>query len=250
MFLSVSQSYFKHRCFGKTVLTVAVLTLSLATHAGPSTSSSGVVENSADKTQSDEVSSQNRMPPARSQGPGFPRWPQHQQRNKGIIPPPPPGPYTSSALKDYSVAVPSSGYHTGRSPSRDNTVSPVPMARFSPDVPWPTNLRPAQRQPQYGVSEQGSRYSKPFYGPVTNNNYGKYNDGNSAALYRNDRTMNASRWMPGMTMTPPGPYNNRLNYVPNYRSYYGPQYRSGSGSRYAGPAINDNGMRFNNPAAR
>jgi len=49
-----------------------------------------------------------------------------------------------------------------------------------------------------------------------------------------------------MTMTPPGPYNNRLNYVPNYGSYYGPQY----GSRYGGPVINNNGMRSANPASR
>jgi len=246
MFLSVSQSHFKQTCLSKTALTVAVLMLSLAARAG----SSGAVEKAVEEVPSDAQLSQERMSSAREQGSAFPHWPQRQQESKEIIPPPPPGPYSSSALSDYSVPAPPSAYHAARPGSHRSTnnaaATPVPMETFSPDIPWPTNLRPERRQPNYRGSEQGFHPVKPFYGPMTKTNHGHYNYGNRSVSRRNNTGMNASRWMPDMTMTPPGPYNNRLNYVPNYGSYYGPQY----GSRYGGPVINNNGMRSANPASR
>ncbi len=245
MFLSVSQSRFKQTGLRKTALTVAVLMLPLVVHAG----SSEVAKKAVDKVQPEP--SQERMPDARAQNFNFPHWPQHQQQNAEIIPPPPPGPYTSSALSDYSVAAPSPAYRAGRQGARrasnGNAVTPVPMATFSPDIPWPTNLRPEQRQPNHRLSEQGGHHVKPFYGSVPSNNYGNYNYANRSAPYPSDRGMNTSRWMPNMTMTPPGPYNNRLNYMPNYGSYYGPQ---SHGSRYARPVNNNNGTRSANPASR
>jgi len=246
MFLSVSQSHFKQTCLSKTALTVAVLMLSLAARAG----SSGAVEKAVDEVPSETQLSQERMSGASEQGSAFPRWPQRQQENRKIIPPPPPGPYSSSALSDHSVPVPPSVYHAARSGSHRSTnnaaATPVPMETFSPDIPWPTNLRPERRQLNHRGSEQGLHPVKPLYGPMTKTNNGNYNYGNRSVSRRNNTGMNASRWMPGMTMTPPGPYNNRLNYVPNYGSYYGPQY----GSRYGGPVINNNAMRSANPASR
>ncbi len=243
MFLSVSQSHFKQTCLSKAALTVAVLMLSLTARAG----SSEAVEKTVDEVPSDAQLSQEPMRGARKQGFALP---QRQLESRKIIPPPPPGPYSSSALSDYSVLVPPSAFHAagpGQHRSTNNTAAtPVPMETFSPDIPWPTNLRPERRQPNYQGSEQGSRHVKPFYGPMTKTNHGNYNYGNRPVSRMNNTGMNASRWMPGMTMTPPGPYNNRLNYVPNYRSYYGPQY----GSRYGRPVISNNGMRSANPASR
>ena len=36
------------------------------------------------------------------QGIKFPRWPEHRRANREMIPPPPPGPYMSSALSEFS----------------------------------------------------------------------------------------------------------------------------------------------------
>ena len=87
---------------------------------------------------------------------------------QGSIPPAPPGPYISTGLQDITAAstmaeMPSSSVK----PSLDNKMpqvevakpvsssekasqnfTDVPMQTFSPDIPWPTNMRPtAQRYP-------------------------------------------------------------------------------------------------------
>jgi len=270
MFLSVSQLRFKQIRFkqtGSATLTLALLMLSLSAQAGLPE----VAEQVADKAQSDmppaKSSAQNQMLDVRAPVSNYPRWPQHRQGNKMIIPPPPPGPYNSSALSDYSVAVPV--HQTSRpAPRRTSNYkgsakgSPaVPMATFSPDRPWPKNLRPAPPQPNHRVSGQGSHPvqppSTPLYAPMGNRSYGRSQKAYPGS-YRNTPRMNAprlntprmdsmgmnsSRWMPNMTMTPSGPYNNQLNYAPNYRSNYGSQY-------YGRPKINNNATRSANPAYR
>ena len=261
MFLSVSQSRFTQTDFAKPALTVALLVLSLAVHAG----SSEAVEEAADKASDMSSTGQPTGQPA--QASNSPRWPQHQQGNKVIIPPPPPGPYNSTALSDYSVAAPANRVRRP-APRRSSNYNAsakapaaVPMATFSPDRPWPKNLRPVPRQPEQRVPGQGSHPAKPpsasFYAPKGNRNYGRSQKAyqrpymnapgmNAPGMNTpriNNMGLNSSRWMPNMTMTPPGPYNNRLNYAPNYGSNYGPRY-------YGRPAINNNATRSANPAYR
>jgi len=259
MSLSVSQSRFKQTGTATSALTLTLLLSSLAVYAG----SSQVDEETADRAQSSGQSSQWQMQETGAQATGYPRWPQHRQGNEVIIPPPPPGPYNSSALSDYSVIAP---VHHARKPaprrpaeynSPVNEPAAVPMATFSPDRPWPKNLRPEPRQPDYRAPAKASRPARPSYAPMGNRHYaqgakayqGPYmgaprmNAPRMNSSRMNNMGMNSSRWMPNMTMTPPGPYNNRLNYAPDYGSNYGPQ-------NYSRPAINNNATRSANPAYR
>jgi len=250
MFLFVSHARSKTVCFKraslkKNGLSTALLMLSLTVHA----ESPGVSEQPASNIQSDGQTQQNPMPDARAHSLNFPRWPQYQQENNEIIPPPPPGPYKSSALSDYSVNAPVSAYHSGKHPSRRQVVhhnsAVMPMNMYSPDIPWPTDLRPERRMPDYRAPAQGYHHAAPQvmqksppYGLGMNKQYGNDNFGNRRTPY-----LNSSRWMPSMGMAPPGPYNNRWNYAPNYGSYHGPQ-------SYGRPVINNSGAKSANPAYR
>ncbi len=269
MFLFVSYVCFK-RPFctqagrRKTGLSAALLMLSLAAHAVPSDTAEKTASDAlASDVQKQEVQPQrNRISHSRAQNFKFPNWPQHQQGNRVIIPPPPPGPYMSSALSDYSVRTPSSGPRPGkhmprRPPVSRNSSASVPMDTFSPDIPWPKNLRPEQRMPNHRVSGQGNHYAKPKamqkqlpvspYGPTSKNRYSNFNYGkrqgpHSNGPSMNDMGMNGSRWMPSMGMTPQGPYSNRLNYAPSYGSNYGPRYKQ--------PVSNNNGTKSANHTYR
>jgi len=70
----------------------------------------------------------------------FPAWPERKQSNRDQVPPPPPGPYMSSALSDFSVKGPSFGLnpekHELNQPLPRVDPSNVPMETFSPDRPW------------------------------------------------------------------------------------------------------------------
>jgi hypothetical protein len=230
----------------KAGLSTALLMLSLAAHAVPS----DTVENAAGDAPAPALQKQDvqpqpdRMSDNRAQRLNFPGWPQHQQGNRAIIPPPPPGPYVSSALSDYSVRAPAPGPRFGkhmprRPPAPRKGSASVPMDTFSPDIPWPKNLRPERRMPDHRVSGQGNHYAKPKamqkqlpvspYGPTNRNRYSNFNYGKRQGQYlsgpkMNDMGMNGSRWMPSMGMMSQGPYNNRLNHAPSYGSNYNPLY--------------------------
>jgi len=270
MFLFISRTYFKRPfCtqagLGKTGLSTVLLMLSLAAHAVPS----DTVENTAGDAPAPDLQKQglhkqdvqsqpDRMSDNRAQRFNFPGWPQQQQGSRAIIPPPPPGPYMSSALSDYSVRAPAAGPRFGkhvprRAPASRKGSAPVPMDTFSPDIPWPKNLRPERRMPDHRVSGQGNHYAKPKAmqkrppvspnGPMSRNRYSNFNYGKRQGPYlkgpkMNDMGMNSSRWMPSMGMTPQGPYDNRLNYAPSYGSNYGP--------RYSQPVNNSNGTKSAN----
>ncbi|NOQ89031.1 MAG: hypothetical protein GQ550_08920, partial [Gammaproteobacteria bacterium] len=64
----------------------------------------------------------------------FPDWPERKQAHRQVVPPPPPGPYMSSALSDFSVRGPSFGNNPDRSESNkaasSSDPSDVPMATF------------------------------------------------------------------------------------------------------------------------
>ncbi len=77
----------------------------------------------------------------------FPRWPQQRRQiSREIIPPPPPGPYMSSALSNASVKGLSFGRdaddYAKNNPVSGFSPSKTPMSMFDPDRPWPENLRP------------------------------------------------------------------------------------------------------------
>jgi len=249
MFLFVSHVCFKQTGVRKAALLVTLLTLSLIAHAA----SSGAAEEPVNNVQQAVQTQHDQMQHGRGQSFNFPHWPQHhqvnqQQTNKEIIPPPPPGPYMSSALSDYSVRAPSFGSYPGKleqhNPAHRNDSTSVPMDMFSPDIPWPKNLRPGQygtpnrwmpETDYYYAPPQSAQksFSVPPYGPPANNQYKNYY-GNRYSPY-----MNGSRRMPSMGMVPQGPYGNGLNHAPNYGSNYDP--------RYDRPVMNNYGTKSANP---
>lgn len=82
------------------------------------------------------------------------QWPERMRMDREIIPPPPPGPYMSLALsnaKHHSfkrdLDKPGSGFET----------ADTPMETFSPDIPWPDNVR----EPNPWVPKDGYRFVQP-----------------------------------------------------------------------------------------
>ena len=268
MFLFVSHARFK-----QTGLSSALLLLSLTAHAD--------VSDVAEKPPGDappdiQLDAQLQHKPGQDgnvQNHQFPHWPHHMQGAKSIIPPPPPGPYKSSALNDYAVSTPV--YRSAKQPPRRQAVrrdsASMPMDMFSPDIPWPTNLRPEQQMPEHRVSGTGQHYARPQVSrpqamskqpgrsaakPQYGHNYGRQQGAYPNAPYMNDMGMRSSRWMPTMNMAPPGPYNsraysNRWNYAPNFSPDYGSNYGvQRYDSRYARPATNNRSLNLANPAYR
>ena len=206
----------------------------------------------------------------------FPQWPTYPQVTKEIIPPPPPGPYMSSALNDYSVSAPSFGidpgkYEAGRHAANRHDAFHLPMGMFSPDIPWPKNLRPGgYDSPVRWLPENGYQYAKPhsyqqtyatpppvmMHKPVSgamnrNDNAGRYGQYGFGPQVRQGMNNSAPRWTgpsarpyrgrapysgiyigPPGVMVPPGPYR----YAPN------------DGSRYTGPAMNTNATNVVRPS--
>jgi len=91
----------------------------------------------------------------------FPAWPERKQVFRERIPPAPPGPYMSSALSGFSDK---GAFSRDRDRSEINMGSSdmprvaIPMEAFSPDAPWPSNLKSPNRwEPENGYRfvEQG-----------------------------------------------------------------------------------------------
>ena len=102
----------------------------------------------------------------------FPDWPERKQSNRQMVPPPPPGPYMSSALSDYSVRGPSFGSNPVSSESNKpvsaSDPSNVPISTFSPDRPWIDHAYkkhkynadcPPACSPQRWMPENGYQYA-------------------------------------------------------------------------------------------
>ena len=167
---------------------------------------------------------------------GFPKWPQRQQAGREMIPPPPPGPYMSSALSDYSVKAPSFGRSINK-PVHRYDPSIVPMDMFSPDIPWPDNLRQAKHKhkhqsPNRWMPENGYHYvSTQKMAPRPNNQQPpvQVRQQNQKRQYRGannlpNMNMDGSRWMPSMGFAPNGPYSNAPVYNGSaYRNQQGPR---------------------------
>ena len=143
----------------------------------------------------------------------YPHWPASRQINTVMVPPPPPGPYTSLALDDFSVNKTSFADDSMRSVSKLDSTE-VPMEVFSPDVPWPENLRPVK----HWVPENDYRYAPP---PVINQSYpGTQNyPSNYRQVYGRSTNMNwpDPRWKPSVEAGSRGPYS----YSPVIRPGYG-----------------------------
>ena len=148
----------------------------------------------------------------------FPQWPERKQVNREMIPLPPPGPYMSSALSDFSIKGQpfDRGYDKNQLNTSvdDSNVSTKPVEKFSPDRPWPKNLQPAKRW----IPETGYHFVKP---DINKHVYSK----NAPAQWYNYNYGYA-----------PGP--NRTGNAPYMPQHYSP----GNGSRYNGPVMN----RYNN----
>lgn len=177
---------------------------------------------------------------------GFPQWSERKKARREIIPPPPPGPYMSTALssgsKGYSKSVPSFG-NQSRVPIKSSSMK---MESFSPDIPWPTNLRPPTRwvpdsgyqyvapqaQPQLRpVAPPASRYNAPTGGQFSYQRGPQMNMprmGGSNMPGWNQTGINQSRpnnWMPSMNTGQLKPYPNRTQpnqSFPNRSNAYPP----------------------------
>lgn len=272
MFLFVSNADSKQNVFKKTVLSTALLMLSLSVQAESAAQApEKLLEQRLEQPLDDASSPQVQEADDKTQSHPFPHWPHHMQSSKSIIPPPPPGPYKSSALNDYAVPAPvhmpapvhRSIKPTSRQQAVHHDAASAPMDMFSPDIPWPTNLRPQQKMPEHRVSNNGQPYAAPQamtappyqpapYRSLPKPRYGNYNYERQSGFYpaapgMNSMGMDSSRWMPSMGMAPPGPYNSRGNYNRwNYAPNFSPDYGSNYGPGYNRPVTGNNGMKSTN----
>lgn len=154
----------------------------------------------------------------------FPAWPERKQSNRDLVPPPPPGPYMSSALSDFSVKGPSFGLshekHELNQPVPRVDPSNVPMETFSPDRPWPEqhaykkhkNDCPPTCSPSRWMPENGYQYVKP---DVTNKFYQVEQNRKPGSMKMPDMNWPGSR-LPTMGKAPDGSYPHVPNYAPTY----------------------------------
>lgn len=231
MYLFASNTGFKRTGFKQTGLFAVLLMSSLSVCA----ESQEVTETPAGDLQRSDTQRQDAQSQDKQAATGmrqefsFPDWPKRQQTARETVPPPPPGPYMSSALSDYSVKAPSFGrnpdnYEQQRSANRPRS-SVVPMDMFSPDVPWPDNLRQAKHKhkhqsPNRWMPENGYQYVNTHkMAPRSNNQQPpvQVRQQNQKRQYRGtnnlpNMNMNGSRWMPSMGFAPNRPYSNAPGY--------------------------------------
>ena len=96
----------------------------------------------------------------------FPRWPQRQQVSREVIPLAPPGPYMSSALSDFPVETRFFGQGINKPGLNQHVAnfdsSKAAVQTFSPDIPWPVNLRSdTHRSAERWMPENGYQFVKP-----------------------------------------------------------------------------------------
>jgi len=144
----------------------------------------------------------------------FPRWSEHQRVETEIVPPPPPGPYMSLGLNDFPVSETPFSQNSGR-PQVQMDSSGVPIQTFSPDVPWPKNIRPTRRwMPENGYQYINPQAEKNMYPAMQNepaNNYYYGYPGGSPYM-----ASPGANWAPAMGAGPSAPYY----YAPDYAHRY------------------------------
>jgi hypothetical protein len=202
----------------KTGLFILLLTQSmmLQAEAESGTVPEQAAESAVDSGNDQQLTAQSQQASNQQMGKmhrNFPRWPERAQAHKELIPPPPPGPYMSTALNDHSVQGRSFGAGLNKPPVHHFDPSAVPMDMYSPDRPWPDNLRPSNHwMPDKGYHfASPSVHKKPYPATAPNmpvhSNYG-YRPGPAINPPGNWPTMNTSgsRWMPSMGSGYRNPY--------------------------------------------
>lgn len=145
----------------------------------------------------------------------FSRWPESQQVERRIVPPPPPGPYMSLGLSDATIS--ESAFNSKLNQHEvESGLSIMPVETFSPDVPWPKKLRPTKRwMPDDGYNYVKPQVKKQLNPVMPNNPPSNYNFGYQR---RPDMNWPGPRWMPPNGAGSAGPYPYTTN--PAYGSSY------------------------------
>ncbi|MFV2003777.1 MAG: hypothetical protein ACC650_01175 [Gammaproteobacteria bacterium] len=200
----------------KTGLFILLLTQSVVLQAESDTVPEQAAESAVGSGNDQQMAAQDQQTSNQQMGKmhrNFPRWPERAQEHKELIPPPPPGPYMSTALDDHSVQDRSFGAGLNKPPVHHFDPSAVSMDMYSPDRPWPDNLRPSNRWvPDKGYHfASPSVHKKPYPATAPNmpvhSNYG-YRSGPAMNPPGNWPTMSnsGSRWMPSMGSGHRNPY--------------------------------------------
>ena len=162
----------------------------------------------------------------------FPDWPQRGQSTREVIPPPPPGPYMSKALSDFSDKAKTFDRNLDK-PVKSINPSNITMDTFSPDRSWPedqnnyrTNGFSQRWMPESGYQYPKSQYIDRSYPssatarlPVDSN----YRSRSAPVMNIPGMNTSGSRWLPSMSadsgrMIPMRPYSASPYY------YYGSGY--------------------------
>lgn len=173
----------------------------------------------------------------------FPGWPERQQTDrKSKIPPPPPGPYMSTALSIQSIRGASFEKNRDNNSERRAVAKDDSNDRFSPDRPWPSNLRsPSRWKPENGYQFVGDQMKNKVYTSSMNNRHPTREVG-----YHSDARMShPGNWVrkhPGVNpdmqrrrvhnpeSLQMNPATRVMPYQGERRYAYPPGYRGGSGS--------------------
>lgn len=198
MHLPVSPQSFKYAVVRQTLLLLVLSVSGLAVFAETPDNTTG--ENSAAVA-------------ATQQPYGFPAWPQRPQFKKEVVPPPPPGPYMSSALNDYSFKRPTFGDEPLQSeqaqPANRNSTINSAMDMFSPDVPWPDTRQGEVQRSGRWMPENGYQYVNPAHDAVSAQQkaYGyDIPERREQGAQSRGMSMKPPRWMPSMGVGPDGSY--------------------------------------------
>lgn len=146
-----------------TAISLILLTYSAVAVAeiGQAEDNPGVAETSAVSEMNRAASDIRREESGRKENRfSYPRWPEQSLPKRDIIPPPPPGPYMSTALNRFSLEGPSFDRPEISRPPRSRVsafeTADTRMPAFDPDMPWPddpgsNNSTPLKRwQPEKG----------------------------------------------------------------------------------------------------
>jgi hypothetical protein len=187
MYLPVSYQSFIYAAARKALLFFVLLLPGLAVFADTSDSTS-------DESTGEVLKAQQQF--------SFPAWPERPQYRKENVPPPPPGPYMSSALNDYTFTRPpfDNELPYEQVPPVDQNNTGLVMDTFSPDVPWPDDRRGEVQGVNRWMPENGYQYIQPSSGAVGAQQKAYYDYWGRRGQSPQDRgqNLNAPRWMPAM----------------------------------------------------
>lgn len=187
------------------------------------------------------------------------------QQTAGTIPPPPPGPYFSSAVPTQVVStketpistpvqmpasVPVDGQIEKSAEKSETSMTKIPMQTFSPDIPWPDDEMASSGQ-QAGISKtQAKHQKKPAAQTLSGAELRAFdyrNNSNPQVGWPRPVWQN-SRWI-SAPPAPPGPYGFVPNYMPrsavNSNNQFG--YNNPYNPVYNNPSHNNYGMQYGRP---